>query len=87
MRDEIRQQERDEAERKSRERHGEELRQKDEAHALQVRELEEKLNRVNSQLDEARRKGTRGGGRKRASLSRTCSRRNCGAASPPTRSP
>ena len=60
MRDEIRKQERDEAERKSRERHGEELRQKDEAHALQVRELEEKLNRVNSQLDEARRKGATG---------------------------
>ena len=60
MRDEIRKQERDEAERKSRERHGEELRQKDEAHALQVRELEEKLNRVNTQLDQARRKGATG---------------------------
>ena len=35
MRDEIRKQERDEAERRSLERHGEELRQKDEAHALQ----------------------------------------------------
>lgn len=60
MRDEIRKQERDEAERRSLEGHGEELRQKDEAHALQVRELEEKLNRVNTQLDEARRKGARG---------------------------
>jgi hypothetical protein len=60
MRDEIRKQERDEAERRSLERHGEELRQQDEAHALQVRELEEKLNRVNTQLDEARRKGATG---------------------------
>jgi hypothetical protein len=60
MRDDIRKQERDEAERKSRERHDEELRQKDKTHAVQVRELEEKLNRVNTQLDEARRKGATG---------------------------
>ena len=60
MRDEIRKQERDEAERKSQERYEAELRQKDEAHAVAMRELEEKLKRVNSQLDEARRKGATG---------------------------
>ncbi|HUZ26908.1 MAG TPA: DUF2130 domain-containing protein, partial [Streptosporangiaceae bacterium] len=60
MRDEIRKQERDEATRNSQERFGAELRQKDEAHAVQIRELEEKLNRVNTQLDEARRKGATG---------------------------
>lgn len=60
MRDEIRKQERDEAERKSQERYEAELRQKDEAHAVEMRELEEKLKRVNSQLDEARRKGAIG---------------------------
>jgi hypothetical protein len=60
MRDEIRKQERDEAERKSQGRYEAELRQKDEAHAVEMRELEEKLKRVNSQLDEARRKGATG---------------------------
>ena len=60
MRDEIRTQERAEAERKSRERFEAEQRQKDEAHTVQMRELEEKLNRVNTQLDEARRKGATG---------------------------
>jgi hypothetical protein len=60
MRDEIRKQERDEAERKTQERYEAELRQKDEAHAVEVRELEEKLNRVNTQLDQARRKGAMG---------------------------
>ena len=60
MRDEIRAQERAEAERKSGERFEAEQRQKDEAHAVQMRELEEKLNRVNTQLDEARRKGATG---------------------------
>src|SRR5262249_11886433 len=60
MRDEIRKQERDEAERKSQERYEAELRQKDEAHAVAIREFEEKLTRVNSQLDEARRKAAIG---------------------------
>ena len=60
MRDEIRKQERDEAERKTQERYESELRQKEEAHAVAIRELEEKLNRVNTQLDEARRKGATG---------------------------
>jgi len=60
MRDEIRKQEREAAERKTRERYEAELRQKDTAHAVAVRELEEKLNRVNTQLDEARRKGATG---------------------------
>ena len=60
MRDEIRKQERDEAERKTQERYEGELRQRDEAHAVEIRELEEKLNRVNTQLDQARRKGAIG---------------------------
>jgi hypothetical protein len=60
MRDEIRKQERDEAERKNQERYEAELRQKDEVHAVEMRELEEKLKRVNTQLDEARRKGATG---------------------------
>jgi hypothetical protein len=60
MRDEIRKQERAEAERKTQERYEAERRQQDEAHAVQLRELEEKLNRVNTQLDEARRKGATG---------------------------
>jgi hypothetical protein len=60
MRDEIRKQERDDAERRAQERFEAELRQKDEAHAVEIRELEEQLNRVNTQLDQARRKGTLG---------------------------
>jgi len=60
MRDEIRKQEREEAERKAQERYEAEQRQKDEAHAIEVRELEEKIKRVNAQLDEARRKGATG---------------------------
>jgi hypothetical protein len=60
MRDEIRKQERVEAERKSQERYEAEVRQKDDAHAVQIRDLEAKLNRVNAQLDEARRKGATG---------------------------
>jgi len=60
MRDEIRKQERDEAERKTQQRYEGELRQRDEAHAVAIRELEEKLNRVNTQLDQARRKGAMG---------------------------
>jgi chromosome segregation ATPase len=55
MRDEIRKQERDEATLRSQERFEASLRQKDEAYAVQIRELEQKLNRVNTQLDEARR--------------------------------
>ena len=60
MRDEIRKQERAEAERKTQERFDSELRKKEEGHAVAIRELEEKLNRVNTQLDEARRKGATG---------------------------
>ena len=60
MRDEIRKQERAEAERKTQERFESELRKKEEGHAVAIRELEEKLNRVNTQLDEARRKGAIG---------------------------
>ena len=60
MRDEIRKQERAEAERKNQERFEAELRKKEEAHAVAIREMEEKLNRVNTQLDEARRKGATG---------------------------
>lgn len=60
MRDEIRKQEREAADRKAQERYESQLRQKDEAHATQVREFEEKLKRVNAQLDEARRKGATG---------------------------
>jgi hypothetical protein len=60
MRDEIRRQERDEAERKTQERHEAELRQRDEAHAVEIRELEEKLNRVNTQLGQVRRKSAMG---------------------------
>jgi hypothetical protein len=60
MRDEIRKQERAEAERKTQERFESELRKKEEGHAVAIRELEEKLNRVNTQLDEARRKGAAG---------------------------
>jgi hypothetical protein len=60
MRDEIRKQERAEAERKTQERFELELRKKEEGHAVAIRELEEKLNRVNTQLDEARRKGATG---------------------------
>jgi hypothetical protein len=60
MRDEIRKQERDEATQRSQERFEASLRQKDEAYAVQIRELEQKLNRVNTQLDEARRKGATG---------------------------
>jgi hypothetical protein len=60
MRDEIRKQEREEAERKTQERYETELRQKEEAHAIEIRELEDKIKRVNSQLDEARRKGATG---------------------------
>lgn len=60
MRDEIRKQERVEAERKAGERHEALLRHKDEEHATQIRELEDKLRRVNTQLDEARRKSAAG---------------------------
>jgi hypothetical protein len=60
MRDEIRKQERAEAERKTQERFESALRKKEEGHAVAIRELEEKLNRVNTQLDEARRKGATG---------------------------
>jgi hypothetical protein len=60
MRDEIRKQERETADRKAQDRYESELRQKDEAHATAIRELEDKLKRVNAQLDEARRKGATG---------------------------
>jgi hypothetical protein len=60
MRDEIRVQERDEAERRTQQRFEADQRQKDEAHAVAVRELEDKLKRMNAQLDEARRKGVTG---------------------------
>lgn len=60
MRDEIRKQERDAADRKAQDRYESQLRQKDEAHATAIRELEDKLKRVNTQLDEARRKGATG---------------------------
>lgn len=60
MRDEIRKQERAEAERKNQEQLEAELRKKEDAHAVAIREMEEKLNRVNAQLDEARRKGATG---------------------------
>jgi hypothetical protein len=60
MRDEIREQERAEADRRAGERAESELLKKDEAHAVQVRELEDKLKRVNDQLEEARRKGATG---------------------------
>jgi chromosome segregation ATPase len=60
MRDEIRGQERRAAERKVEERYETRLREKDEAHATEVREFEDKLKRVNSQLDEARRKSATG---------------------------
>lgn len=60
MRDEIRVQERAEADRRAQERAEAELLKKDETHSIQVRELEDKLKRVNDQLDEARRKGVTG---------------------------
>jgi hypothetical protein len=60
MRDEIRKQERTSAERQAKERYDADLRQKTEAHETAVRELEDKLRRVNTQLDEAKRKGTTG---------------------------
>ena len=60
MRDEIRKQEREAADRKAQDRYESQLRQKDEAHTTAVRELEDKLKRVNAQLDEARRKGATG---------------------------
>jgi len=60
MRDEIRGQERKAAEQKAQERYETQLREKDQAHATEVREFEDKLKRVNSQLDEARRKSATG---------------------------
>jgi len=60
MRDEIRGQERKAAEQKAHERYENQMREKDEAHATEVREFEDKLKRVNSQLDEARRKSATG---------------------------
>jgi hypothetical protein len=60
MRDEVRKQERAEADRRAQERYETELRQKDEAHATEIREFEDKLKRVNTQLDEARRRGATG---------------------------
>lgn len=60
MRDAIRTQERADADRRAQERTDAELLKKNEAHAIQVRELEDKLKRVNDQLDEARRKGVTG---------------------------
>jgi len=60
MRDEIRGQEREEAERKTKERYEEDMRRRDEEHATKVGELEEKLRRVGSQLEDARRKAAAG---------------------------
>jgi hypothetical protein len=60
MRDEIRSQERKAAEQKAQERYETQIREKDQAHATEVREFEDKLKRVNSQLDEARRKSATG---------------------------
>jgi hypothetical protein len=60
MRDEIRGQERKAADQKAQERYETQMREKDEVHATQVREFEDKLKRVNSQLDEARRKSATG---------------------------
>lgn len=60
MRDEIRRQERQEAEHKTQARYETQMREKDDAHATEIRELEDKLKRVNSQLDEARRKSATG---------------------------
>jgi hypothetical protein len=60
MRDEIRGQERKAAEQKAQERYETQMREKDQAHATEVREFEDKLKRVNSQLDEARRKSATG---------------------------
>jgi hypothetical protein len=60
MRDEIRAQERKEAEKKSRQLYEEQMRRKDADHATKVRELEERLNRVSTQLDEAQRKAATG---------------------------
>jgi len=60
MRDEIHKQEREAADRKAQDRYESQFRQKDEAHATAIRELEDKLKRVNTQLDEARRKGATG---------------------------
>jgi hypothetical protein len=60
MRDEIRAQERKEAERKIQEQYQRQMRHKDEESATKVRELEDKLKRVNSQLDEAQRKAFTG---------------------------
>ncbi len=60
MRDEIRGQERKAAERRAQEGYEAQMREKDEAHATEVREFEDKLKRVNSQLDEARRKSATG---------------------------
>jgi hypothetical protein len=60
MRDEIRKQEREAADQRAQELYESQLRQKDEAHTTAIRELEDKLKRVNTQLDEARRKGATG---------------------------
>ena len=60
MRDGIRKQEREAADRRAQELYEAQLRQKDEAHSTAIRELEDKLKRVNTQLDEARRKGATG---------------------------
>jgi hypothetical protein len=69
MRDEIRAQERKAADQNARERYESQLLQQDEAHATAVRELEDKLRRINTQLDEARRKGA-AGSRQEAGFSR-----------------
>jgi len=60
MRDQIRGQERKVAEQKAQERYETQMREKVEAHATEIREFEDKLKRVNSQLDEARRKSATG---------------------------
>lgn len=60
MRDEIRKQEWEAADRRAQELYESQLLQKDEAHSTEIRGLEDKLRRVNTQLDEARRKGATG---------------------------
>lgn len=87
MGDEIRVQECTEADRRAQERTKAELLKRNETHSIQIREMEDKLKRVNEQLDQHAERARPARGRKKASAARTCSPGSWSGASRPTRSP